>query len=227
MARLPRQVVPDQPLHIIQRGNNRTPCFVTVQDFSFYRDALGAASERAGCAIHAYVLMGNHAHLLVTPRSTDGPARMMQALGRRFVRYFNAVHSRTGTLWEGRYRSSLIDSLHYFFACSRYIELNPVRARMAADPGQHPWTSFHHNARGTADRLVTPHQSYLDLGSHAGERQAAYRALFARHLEPEFVEAIRCATNAGTALDGAGRHRAARHRLRPRVPGVSSEFRPL
>ncbi|MBA3891481.1 MAG: transposase [Gemmatimonadaceae bacterium] len=204
MARPPRQVVPDQPLHIIQRGNNRTMCFMDEQDFRFYLDVLHGASQRAHCAVHAYVLMGNHAHMLVTPRDAEGPARMMQALGRRFVRYFNHVHQRTGTLWEGRYRSCLIDSPHYFFACSRYIELNPVRAGMIEEPGRYRWTSFRHNAFGNADKLVTPHPMYLGLGRHMVGRQAAYRALFERELEPAALDAIRHATNGGRALRSTG-----------------------
>jgi putative transposase len=200
MARLPRFVVPGQPLHLTQRGNNRSACFIDSADFERYRQSLYEACRRSACAIHAYVLMTNHIHLLVTPLEECGPARMMQMVGQRYVRSFNARRHRSGTLWEGRYRSALIDSDHYLLACSRYIELNPVRARMAWRASQYRWSSYRHNADGEPDPLVTPHPLYQALGADAVGRQAAYRELFGLECEPIEADAIRRATLGGTVL---------------------------
>ncbi len=207
MARLPRLVVAGQPLHLIQRGNNRAAIFFADEDYQCYRDALGEASQRFGCAIHAYVLMTNHVHLLITPADERGPARLMQAVGRRYVRYINAHYRRTGTLWEGRYKSALIDSDHYLLACSRYIELNPVRAGLVEDPAQYRWSSYRHNAGGVPDALLTPHALYQALGSPRAERQRAYHALCRTHLDAQTLAAIRRATHDGAVL-GRDRFRA-------------------
>jgi putative transposase len=204
MPRHPRAVASGQPLHIVQRGNNRATTFRSPDDFRFYKHALEEASRAAGCAIHAYVLMSNHVHLLATPEEPDGAARMMQSVGRRYVRFFNDRSGRTGTLWEGRYRSALVDSARYLFACSRYIELNPVRAGMAHRAAEYPWSSFGQNAGAVADPIVTPHALYLALGATPAQRRAAYRALFARALPAEDLVAIRRATRRGTV---AGRVR--------------------
>ncbi len=128
MARLPRLDMPGVPQHVIQRGNNRTACFFDPADYTFYLECLGEAAQKARCAVHAYVLMTNHVHLLVTAEVPGGLSLMMQSLGRRYVRYVNRLYGRTGTLWEGRFKSSLVESERYFLTCSRYIELNPVRA---------------------------------------------------------------------------------------------------
>ena len=203
MPRTPRPIVPGQPLHLIQRGNNRTASFHDRHDFAFYLRVLHDVSRRAGCAIHAYVLMTNHVHLLVTPETEGGPARMMQGVGRRYVRYFNERRGRTGTLWEGRYRSTLVDSDRYFLACSRYIELNPVRAGIVADPAAYGWSSFRRNAMGRDDRVITPHATYRALGSCAAERCAAYRALFDAPLGSDTLDAIRGAAKTGAVLGTA------------------------
>ena len=142
MARLPRIVVPGQPLHIVQRGNNRTHCFFTDADYHFYLDCLADAASHFGCRIHAYVLMTNHVHLLLTPDTSTSPSLALQSVGRRYVRYVNHRYNRSGTLWEGRYKSALIDSERYFLACSRYLDLNPVRAKMVNHPGEYPWSSY-------------------------------------------------------------------------------------
>lgn len=223
MARPPRLVVPDQPLHVIQRGNNRSVSFVAAEDYRYYGEVLCEASARARCAIHAYVMMGNHVHLLLTPADEGGPARMMQALGRRYVRYFNGRYARTGTLWEGRYRSTLVDSHSYFFACSRYIELNPVRARIVEHAAQYPWSSFHHNANGERDPLLTPHALYRGLGARPAERRAAYGALFEEHLGDDALGAIRRATNAGTVLGSAGSQAQTEAELRRRATRLPRE----
>lgn len=203
MPRTPRPIVPGQPLHVVQRGNNRVAAFVAIQDFVHYTRVLREASEDAGCAIHAYVLMSNHVHLLVTPDSASGPSRMMQSVGRRYVRYFNDRHRRTGTLWEGRFRSTLVDSERYLLACSRYIELNPVRTGMVHRPGDYRWSSFRCNAHGEIDALITPHGVYRSLGARVADRRAGYRALFAEPLDAGSLDAIRDATTAGTVLGGA------------------------
>jgi len=134
MARLPRICLPGIPQHIIQRGNNRQVCFASEEDFAAYAHWLGEASIKNNVAIHAWVFMTNHVHLLVTPESQDGISRMMQTLGRRYVRYFNYTYKRTGTLWEGRFKSCVVDADNYLLTCQRYIELNPVRANMVEHP---------------------------------------------------------------------------------------------
>lgn len=206
MPRVSRAVLPDVPLHIVQRGNNRDPSFRAPLDYATYLRLLGDAARRAGCAIHAYVLMTNHVHLLVTPRDERAPARMMQSLGRRYVRFFNTRYVRTGTLWEGRYRSTIVDTERYFLACSRYIELNPVRARLVSDPAAYRWSSFRHNAQGEPDPLIAPHPVYEELAPSSNERQASYRALFATHLPHADLRAIRDAMRSGQVL-GTGSFR--------------------
>lgn len=203
MPRAPRTVTAGQPLHLIQRGNNRSACFIDDRDRAFYLRSLRDASTRTGCAIHAYVLMTNHVHLVVTPADAMSTARLMQAVGRRYVRHFNDRYDRTGTLWEGRYRSMPIDSERYFLACSRYVELNPVRAGLVRQPASYPWSSFRCNANGNTDPIVTPHAVYEALGALAAVRQASYRALFTTTLDADVVDAIRRATSAGLALGTA------------------------
>ncbi len=226
MPRHGRYFLPDQPLHVIQRGNNRGAIFFAPDDYRRYRDWLVAAAAEYGCAVHAYVLMTNHVHLLVTPAEATSLPRMMQSLGRLYVRYVNATYERTGTLWEGRYRAAPIESEAYFLACSRYIELNPVRARMVRNPRDYPWSSYRANAQGAADVLVSPHALYRALARGAVERQNAYRALFKERLGEEFIDALRAATNGGWALGSErfkraiakalGRHVAPQPRGRPR-----------
>jgi putative transposase len=195
MARKPRFNIPGIPQHVIQRGNNRGPCFFSSQDCRFYLESLQAASEKSCCAIHAYVLMTNHVHLLVTPREEGGISGMMQALGRRYVRYINDVYQRTGTLWEGRYKSCLVDGGRYLLACYRYIEMNPVRAGLAQAPGHYHWTSYRHNAQGYPDALVTEHEIYQGLGECPGSRCRAYRALFVQQPGEDETLAIRTSVN--------------------------------
>lgn len=195
MARLPRYYLPDFPQHVIQRGNNRGPIFIADEDYSCYVDCLLDATQRYAAEIHAYVFMTNHVHLLMTPRRPDSLARILQSVGRRYVRYFNDTYQRTGTLWEGRYKATIIDSERYMLRCSRYIELNPVRAGMVTNPGDYPWSSFRAHAHGQADRLIVDHAGYLALGATPEERQGTYRALFTNPDEDLQVEAIRHATN--------------------------------
>lgn len=200
MARLPRIIVPGQALHIIQRGNNRQPCFFAEDDYRFYLDCLNDAATRYGAQVHAYVLMTNHVHLLLTPGFDSTPSMLLQSVGRRYVRYINHAYRRTGTLWEGRYKSTLIDSDRYLLTCSRYIELNPVRARMAARPDDYPWSSFRSNVGATIEPLISPHPLYLALGNSSAARGLAYRGLFERHLESHEIRVIRESTETGAVL---------------------------
>ena len=200
MARLPRYFVPDQPLHVIQRGNDRQPIFAKEDDYLFYLDCLRDAAARHRLAIHAYVLMTNHVHLLASPQQEQSVAKTLQSVGRRYVQYFNYTYGRSGTRWEGRYRATLLDSETYLMACYRYIELNPVRAGMVAHPREYRWSSYRCHAEGETDPLVTDHELFRRLGRSATARQAAYRALFKAHLGEGTLTAIREATNKGWAL---------------------------
>ncbi len=188
------------PLHIIQRGNNRQPCFHADEDYRFYLDWLAEYARKAGCRIHAYVLMTNHVHLLLNSDQPEGVGSLMKLLGQRYVQYVNRTYRRSGTLWEGRYRSCLIQEEGYLLACQRYIELNPVRAGMVVHPEEYRWSSYRANAQGEADRLIRPHELYLALGGDDAARQAAYRELFRSELEPGLVDSIRRATNGNFAL---------------------------
>lgn len=183
------------PVHVIQRGNNRIDCFRSNQDYATYANCLDEAARKYGVDIHAWVFMTNHVHILVTPQGDAAVSRMMQYLGRLYVRYFNQVHSRSGTLWEGRFRSCLVDTEHYFLTCHKYIELNPVRAGMVANPETYHWTSYHANALGVRSKLRTPHLVYLGLGSTEAERLVAYRNLFEKGLSGRELRKIRHATN--------------------------------
>ncbi len=200
MARLPRYNLPGQPQHVILRGNNRSAIFAAQEDYPFFIECLRIASGQHGCAIHAYVLMTNHVHLLMTPQHENSIGKTLQSLGRRYVQYFNYTHQRTGTLWEGRYKATLIDSERYLLTCYRYIELNPVRARMVQHPREYPWSSYMCHAEGRVDPLISEHALYLALGRTIAERQAAYRALFRLRINEATLIAIRDATNKGWAL---------------------------
>ncbi len=195
MARLPRYVLPGHPQHIIQRGNNRNAIFAADEDYAFYRKCLLQACIEHAVQVHAYVFMTNHVHLLMTPATKNGLSKVMQSVGRRYVQYFNYTYKRTGTLWEGRYKATLVDSEHYLLTCYRYIELNPVRANMVSHPEMYPCSSYHRNALGLPDELITPHDLYLSLASTDKKRQSAYRNLFKQSIEPEEMDSIRSATN--------------------------------
>lgn len=226
MARRPRLDVPGIPQHIVQRGHDRRPCFFTQDDRRRYLGLLAEHARGFGCAVHAYALMTNHVHLLATPAEAGAVSRWMQAVGRVFVRCLNDAHGRSGTLWEGRFKACPVDSERYLLACHRYIELNPVRAGLAAGPGDYPWTSFPANACGCPDPLLSPHPVYVALGSTAEGRQASYRRLFdvappaeelrdirlhtqrQRALGPEtFREALACSTGQRTGIGRPGRPR--------------------
>ena len=200
MARLPRFVIPGQPQHLIQRGNNRDVIFVSDDDYRFYLEKLQGACNKYHCDIHAYVLMTNHVHLLITPQAEDGLSKVMQTVGRYYVQYFNYAYDRTGTLWEGRYKATLIDSEQYLLTCSRYIELNPVRAAMVDHPSDYPWSSYRCNALGESDSLIMPHLMYKRLGRSDKDRQNAYRQLFRARISEKTLEEIRDSTNKAWVL---------------------------
>lgn len=200
MARRPRLVLPAVPLHIIQRGNNRNPCFAGETDYLVYLSLLRQYAAASACQIHAYVLMTNHVHLLLSSGSRDGPSMLMRRLGQHYVQYFNRRHGRTGTLWEGRFRSCLVEQERYLLICHRYIELNPVRAHMVNDPGAYPWSSFRTNALGEENALITPHVVYAGLGKHAAERRSAYRYLFHEAMSDQLLDQIRYASNSNSPL---------------------------
>ena len=201
MARQPRFILPGYPQHVIQRGNNRQVIFCAENDYRFYLENLSDAADEFDCDIHAYVLMTNHVHLLVTPQQENSVSKMMQSLGRRYVQYFNYTYRRTGTLWEGRYKASLIDTDLYLLTCMRYIELNPVRARDMVDhPAEYPWSSYRHNALGKQDALIEEHALYKQLGVCAKTRYLAYQALFKSAVSDTTLDEIRAATNKAWVL---------------------------
>ena len=191
MPRTPRLDLANTAQHIIQRGNDRQPCFFIEADYLCYLAELRETSLREGCRVHAYALMTNHVHLLVTPAAAGQIACMMQALGRRYVRYLNDRHHRTGTLWEGRYKACLVDSEDYLLSCYRYIELNPVRARIVAEPDEYAWSSFGSNALGKSDPLVRPHASYLAMDRSPDRRRAVYRRWVMQPVDTTETDAIR------------------------------------
>ena len=195
MPRKPRFNLIGVPQHVIQRGNNREPCFYSEDDYIFYLSELNEVSKKYNCRIHSYVLMTNHVHLLVTPMMAHGVSRMMQALGRRYVYYVNKKYNRTGTLWEGRYKSSLIDSDQYLLTCMRYIEMNPVRADMVEHPGDYMWSSYLSNAQDKPNPLIEKHPVYCSLGITDAEQQIQYRHLFEQYIGIETLNDIREALN--------------------------------
>ncbi len=200
MPRRARISLPEVPQHITQRGNNRQACFYGEEDYCFYLDCLHEYALKTRCQVHAYVLMTNHVHLLATAPDAQGAGALMKALGQRYVQYVNRRYRRSGTLWEGRFRSCLTQEESYLLACMRYIELNPVRAGMVAHPGEYRWCSYRANAQGEANVLVSPHALYHALGKDSQERQAAYRELFRHELDSGMVDAIRLAINGNFVL---------------------------
>ncbi|MGQ0594082.1 MAG: transposase [Gammaproteobacteria bacterium] len=195
MPRRPRYELTTVPQHVIQRGNNQQPTFFSEEDYHRYLGCLREAAIRRRCDIHAYVLMSNHVHLLVTPHRPLAIAKLMQSVGRHYVRYVNDHYGRSGTLWEGRYKASLVDSEHYLLRCYRYIEINPVRAGTVSHPADYRWSSYRRNALGGADAVVTEHAEYTALGASLATRCEAYRALFRVDLDVEVLGEIRDSLN--------------------------------
>lgn len=200
MPRRPRLDQPGLPQHVIQRGNNRGACFFTDVDYRCYLRWLAQAAGAHGVAVHAYVLMTNHVHILATPARPGALATMMQSLGRRYVRYVNAAHMRSGTLWEGRYKAGAVDAEDYLLRVYRYIELNPVRAGMVAHPHEYRWSSYAVNGGGEASDWLQQHSVYLALGRGSTERAEAYRALLETGLDPETTARIRTAVKLGIGI---------------------------
>ena len=203
MPRKPRFYLPAAPAHIVQRGNCRQATFFADEDCLTYLGWLRDGSRLHGCAVHAYVLMTNHVHLLVTPQQADSISKLIQFVGRHYVTYVNHRYAKSGTLWEGRHKGSVISSDDYLLACMRYIELNPVRAGMVAAPGDYRWSSHCANASGDPDDGLTPHPLYRGLGQTAPSRGHAYRELFRTALDPEQIHAIRTTVQTGTPLGNA------------------------
>ncbi|MSQ52906.1 MAG: transposase [Betaproteobacteria bacterium] len=197
MPRRSRLNLTDVPQHVIQRGNNRQVTFFAEADYLYYLDCLSSAARKFDCRIYAYVIMTNHVHLLVSAHEPYAISRMMQHLGRCYVKHFNAIHGRSGTLWEGRFRANLVDTESYFLRCCRYIECNPVRARMVADPADYRWSSHRAHILGEQDRLIVAHDQYLRLGTTDGERQLAYRELFREGIDARELSEIRDTVNRG------------------------------
>tara|TARA_B100001059_G_C17808389_1_gene570636 strand:+ start:22 stop:714 length:693 start_codon:yes stop_codon:yes gene_type:complete len=200
MARLPRVHLAGVPEHIIQRGNNRQVCFASDDDFAAYAHWLKEYSEAFGVHIHAWVMMTNHVHLLCTASDNSGISLMMQSLGRRYVRYFNRAYQRSGTLWEGRFKSCLVQEKQYVMAVYRYIEMNPVRAGMVDSPVEYPWSSYAINAQGKQSALCQAHACYLALADTAAKRQQAYRDLFRSEISEDVLADIRSTVKSGMAL---------------------------
>jgi putative transposase len=189
-----------RPWHIIQRGNNRSACLYSDEDYHRYLDTLKEQAEKFDCVIHAYCLMTNHVHLFLTPKYENSAASLMKHLGQRYVQYINRTYQRSGTLWEGCFKSCLTQSEEYVLACYRYIELNPVRAFMVEHPAEYRWSSYRRNGQGEVDPLITAHEEYLRLGLNGQERQRHYRELLQAQIEPHLLEEIRSSTNGNYAL---------------------------
>jgi putative transposase len=202
VARHARTIVAGYPLHVIVPGIDRGAIFFSESERPFFLRSLGEVAVAEAVSVHAYVLMTNHVHLLVTPATERGAGRLMKGLGFRYVQHINRTYGRTGTLFEGRFRSSLIEGERYLLACQRYIKLNPVRAGLVPDPGAYPWSSYRANALGAPDPLLTPHPLHVVLAETDEARRAAYRNLFAEAITQDVLTEIRTATNGGFALGG-------------------------
>ena len=236
MARLPRIRTPGIPAHVWVRGNDRQAIFHSDGDRIFFHRCLVETALRFGVAVHAYVFMTNHVHLLATGSGSDSLSRMVQSMGRRYVSYFNYLYERTGTLWEGRFKSCPVETERYFLVCHRYVELNPVRAELVGDPWAFQWSSYRANAFGKPDDLVTPHSLYMELGATEDRRRQAYQGLFGSPVDPPTLAAIRYAAGKGWALGGekfqaklaelSGRPAAPRKRGRPRKAGAKPKKNP-
>lgn len=217
MARLPRLVVPGQPHHIIQRGNNRQPVFLDDEDYTRFLGWMREAARTYKVSVHAYVLMPNHLHLLASPAEATGLAQMMQWIGRKYVPYFNQKHNRVGTLWQGRFKTSVIDSENYFLVCSRYIESNPVRAQLAGTPQDYAWSSYAHHAGLRQDPAVVDHALYWALGNTPFQREAAYKALFQAPLSNAELLHIQTAVMKGWPLGSDAYKTQLEHRAKRQV----------
>ena len=225
MPRMARLDIAGVAQHVVQRGNDRQACFFRETDYVRYLQDLREASLTFGCRVHAYVLMTNHVHLLITAHETGSVGRLMQAVGRRYVRYINDTLGRSGTLWEGRYKSCLVDNERYVLACYRYIELNPVRAGMVLDPGSYRWSSYRYNACGMHDPLVVPHPVYDQIAREVDDRYTRYRELVAEGIAKEELDALRLYVQRQRAL-GSARFQEQIERQLERRAGLGLPGRP-
>lgn len=225
MPRPKRICVPGLPHHLVQRGNNRQATFYDHTDYAVYLAFLEEAAAENGVAVHAYVLMTNHVHLLATPSDTTSLSKAVQSLGRRYVAYINKTHERTGTLWEGRFRSSVVDNDFYCLACYRYIESNPVRASIVPTPAEYRWSSYGSNALGKKDSLITPHSVYLALAQNRPARNVQYRRMFRDSLNSNVVEQLRIGARKGLPV-GTESFKASIEREIGQRPGTGAVGRP-
>ena len=203
MPRKPRFYVPGAPIHAVQRGHNRSAFFFCDLDYLEYLRCLKQAADSCGCKVHAYVLMTNHVHLLLTPEQADSVGRLFQSIGRHYVRYINETYQRQGGLFDGRYKSSVIDSQAYLLSCMRYIELNPVRAGMVVHPAKYRWSSYAANALGVSNAILSGQAEYMALGRRPYARQSVYRGLFDKVADSDELALLRCALQTGTPLGNA------------------------
>lgn len=203
MARLPRLTLPDYPHHVILRGNNRQSIFASAADYHYLLQLIAENAKKFDVVVHAYVLMSNHFHLLVTPQTASGLSQLMQAVGRSYVRHFNDQQGRTGTLWEGRYRSTVIQTDRYLLACMAYIDLNPVRAGLVPEAKDYPWSSHGHYAGLRDDKLITPHPLFWDLGNTPFGREAAYAEMVRAGVSVQQQDALTRSALTGWALGEA------------------------
>lgn len=204
MPRRNRHYLQGYTYHIVQRGNNRQPCFFADDDYAMYLNILANALRRYQVALHAYVLMTNHVHFLLTPSDSVGISNVMKVVGSRYAQYINRNYQRTGSLWEGRHKSSAIDSERYLLTCYRYIERNPVVAKMVSHPVEYPWSSYPVNAAGADSEFLSPHDEYLNLGRTRAECCAAYAALFETDINDDDLQSIRKAAHYGQPLGSVG-----------------------
>ncbi len=227
MPRKRRFYRPGVPAHVFQRGhNNREPVFFDDQDYLAYLRFLKASADALGCLIHAYVLMTNHVHLLVTPRNANDISLLFQGVGRHFVPYINKTYQSRGSLWEGRHKGHILDSEDYFLICMRYIEMNPLRAGMVEHPARYRWSSYAANAQGIDNAVIEPHELYMSLGKTSEARQEAYRGLFATAINVDELELIRASLHSGTPL-GNDRFKQQIESAVGRSVGFNQRGRPL
>lgn len=199
----PRRIdAPEYPQHVVQRSNNRQAVFFTDGDRVAYLRLLCQHADQQRCRVHAYVLMDNHVHLLATPDAPGGLSRMMQAVSRTYVRRVNDRQGRTGTLWEGRFHSTLVDTDRYLLACQRYIELNPVRAGRVAHPGDYRWSSYRANAQGMPNALLEPHSALELIALDLDERRRRYAGFIEEGIPAVDLAAIRRALQSQRQLSG-------------------------
>lgn len=225
MPRKPRFYQPGVTVHVFQRGHNKGPVFFDDQDYLAYLRFLKSSADAIGCPVHAYVLMTNHVHLLVTPAAANDVSLLLQSIGRHYVPYINKSYRRRGSLWEGRYKSCLVQAEDYFLLCMRYIEMNPVHAGMVGHPAQYRWSSYAANAQGVNNVIIQPHALYLTLGDNPEARQAAYRGLFEDIIAPDALDLIRASLHSGTPL-GNDRFKQQIAAVAGRAVGYSKRGRP-